>query len=321
MQIGFTQSLIVNIPIAQLVTRSIKQVADAVRDTLISPSRSTPATPLYAVANHYTAFQENLRWFSDSLARDRSIISSELIAEFLDPMVPMEQLFTKEKFLGNGYFGQVSLWKTQTGQSIALKELFDRKIDSPGLHDFQVGLTLDHPNIVKANHLVNKVDEFGTIRRYLVMEYVEGANFDPQLLSTAERFSLLEEMLESTQHMLNRGVLPRDLHFGNIMKTADGHWKWVDLGLYIPNLEEAAFRSISSTLHELNRVATRLAKGCADCNSPISDALSLATKNFLKQPIAKGMATPQAIAALKGHVGDLLAIVRAGRIADVALVA
>jgi serine/threonine protein kinase len=282
---------------------------------------SREITSLYTVSNHYVAFQENLRWLSDSFARDRSLLLSSQIADFLDPMVPMDQLFTYERFLGNGYYGQVSLWTTQTGQSIAIKELFDRQIAAPGLHDFEVGLTLDHPNIVQVNHLVNKVDEMGKIRRYLVMEYVEGGHIDLGMLTEAERLSLIEEMLDSTQHMLNRGVLPRDLHFGNIMRTSDGHWKWVDLGLYISNFEEAALRSISSTLSELNRVAIRLAKQCAACDSPIGDALDLATRNFLKQPIAKGMATPQAISALKGHVGNLLAIVRAGQVGEVALVA
>lgn len=290
-------------------------------------SRSTPASQmviptlpkpshlndLFEVADVNTAWQENIRWFSQSCARDRSMISTAQINDFLNPNVPMDRLFSRDKFLGNGWFGRVSLWHTEVGESIAIKELLDRQHfqpGAPGLHDFQVGLTLDHPNVVKVHHLVNKVDEIGKIRRYLIMEYVDGKNINPRVTPFAARMALLEEMLESTLHILQRGVLPRDLHFGNIMKTADGHWKWVDLGLYIPNLEEAAHRTIESTLSELNYVATSLAQGPTTYYSPLSEALETASKRFAELPIAKGAATPEAVAALRRHVGTLMSLVR-----------
>jgi serine/threonine protein kinase len=171
-----------------------------------------------------------------------------------------------------------------------------------------MGLTLHHPNVVRVNHLVNKVDEVGAIRRYLIMEYVDGIKIENiKFRSESERLLLLREMLESMRYMLGCGVLPRDLHLGNMMRTFDGHWKWIDIGHYLFKIDEEHRRSVLCTHKALMRIIEHLLEGSSEEDGPLGRALWSANSGFL--PIAHDLEPAEAINAFRAHVDTLLAIV------------
>jgi len=196
----------------------------------------------------------NNEWMRRSIQAGRNAIPEELIGRFLDPKVPIEQLFTKIKTLGKGAFGTTGLWKDGEERLFAIKEL-EPKLGN-GSSDFEIGLALDHPNIVRIHNFVQKWSTPKEIRRYLIMEYIDGGTLKSQKLDLEQRVQITREMLFSALYMFKRGVLPLDLHRENLMVTKEGQWKWIDLGIYQP-LACASRLTLSSYFKQLARLVRR----------------------------------------------------------------
>lgn len=215
----------------------------------------------------------NEGWMERSVRAGRNLIPQEQLDRFLDPQVPIDELFTRIKHLGEGAFGSTGLWENSQGEKFAIKELVD--LAGSGVADFELGLRLDHPNIVQINNFVQKRTSPSETKRYLIMEYIDGATLSAQNLSEEERLRIGRQVIESAQYMLSQGILPSDLHSENLMINSRGEWKWIDLGLYEPieavgqhpfedyllkfsRLFERTFRGENSTLTEIKEPYTKL---------------------------------------------------------------
>jgi serine/threonine protein kinase len=169
-----------------------------------------------------------------SILKGRNVIPETELATFLDPNLPITENFTKVETLGSGAFGQVGLWQNKQGQQFAIKELYSSP-SSETKNEFAIGLALDHPNIVKMHNAVTKMGDQG-LRNYIVMEYIDGTtmgDFAGKHQITDElKLHFADQAIDAFDHMMDRKILPADLHFWNIMVTKDRQWKFVDLGFY-----------------------------------------------------------------------------------------
>ncbi len=160
----------------------------------------------------------------------RNVVPLTAAKNFANPLVPIADHFTCIKPLSRGFFGKVGLWTDQAGHRFAIKEMV-----KPSVNEFNIGLALDHPNIVKIHNYVTKVEEVG-VRHYLIMEYIDGCTTQKFVQESRQWLKhpveMMQQALNALGHMFDREILPGDLHCSNVMVAADGSWKFVDLADY-----------------------------------------------------------------------------------------
>ena len=88
--------------------------------------------------------------------------------------------------------------------------------------EYSVGVSLDHPNIVRVESL-EAVEPFGNC---IVMEWVEG---DP--LGVRCTREVLDRLLDAVDYSHRHGIYHHDLKPSNIMVMPDGRVKLIDFGL------------------------------------------------------------------------------------------
>jgi formylglycine-generating enzyme required for sulfatase activity len=139
--------------------------------------------------------------------------------------------------LGEGGMGVV--WKAvhnRLGKPVALKTIHRRRLGDPasvarfGREMKAVG-GLDHPNIVRATD----AGEAGGVH-FLVMEFVEGVNLSRLVkehgpLPVREACALIRQAAAGLEYAHAAGLIHRDVKPSNLMRTADGMVKVLDLGL------------------------------------------------------------------------------------------
>jgi serine/threonine protein kinase len=123
-----------------------------------------------------------------------------------------------------------------TGAVVALKLVSSHLASNPVLmkrfeQEYNVASTLNHPNIVRAL-------AFGRSGSapYLVMEYVEGESLGRRLeragrMPEAEAIRIMVQVAQGLHRAHKQGLIHRDVKPDNIVLTADGQAKLVDLGL------------------------------------------------------------------------------------------
>ena len=140
--------------------------------------------------------------------------------------------------LGGGATGSVYLAerKDDKGTKVAVKVLGAKfaEMDQTAVPRLQrearVGAALSHPNIIR-------VLDVGTAdgRHFLVMEYVDGCNFDELVQkkgipSISDAVNLIIQAAQGLKHIDSVGLLHRDIKPGNLFVTREGTVKILDLG-------------------------------------------------------------------------------------------
>ena len=142
-----------------------------------------------------------------------------------------ELLPTRSRQAGNVLY-RARRW----GRYYVLKGLAPEHRDDPSCREFlskeyQIGVQLDHPNIVR----VNSLEEDSRAGLCIVMEYVDGQNLDDWLAtkpSAAARKRIFRQILDAIAYCHDRQIWHLDLKPSNILITKDGMTaKIIDFGL------------------------------------------------------------------------------------------
>ncbi len=132
--------------------------------------------------------------------------------------------------------GNVLYRACRFGRYYVLKGLAPEYRDDPALREYlskeyQIGVQLDHPHIVR----VNSLEEDSKAGLCIVMEYVDGLSLDQWLLtkpSAASRERIFRQILDAMAYCHERQIWHLDLKPSNILITKDGMAaKIIDFGL------------------------------------------------------------------------------------------
>ena len=140
--------------------------------------------------------------------------------------------------LGRGGMGVVYLAVRDDGtfrKNVALKVLLREAVTGEFILRFkqerQVLAALDHPNIARILDGGDGPDGMP----YYVMEYVEGSPLDQycdtQRLSLSGRVRVFQQLCAAVHYLHQNSIVHRDLKPGNVLVTAEGGVKLLDLGI------------------------------------------------------------------------------------------
>jgi serine/threonine protein kinase len=125
-----------------------------------------------------------------------------------------------------------------SGTIVAIKVLRNKWMEDTKKIDLfyregKVGMTLQHPNIVR---ILSVGKDPATSKHFIVMEFVEGGNLRDILkirkrLSAKEAVDALEECANGLAYAITRGLTHRDIKPTNILVSSQGAYKLVDFGL------------------------------------------------------------------------------------------
>jgi len=206
---------------------------------------------LVLICNHCDAlsvdpYKENEKLWEKSAHCARQWLDDADKDAFIDPSVPLENILDYVKDLGEGSLSTIKLYQDHRGRLIAVKEQFwckemERQFSQAG-HDvvdfmwnrvkkeFNIGMSLDHENILEINHLVWKeLPGEQKPRNYQLMQYIDG---DILLyhLSDGNVARHVIQAIDALDHILSSKFVPDDFHSGNFMIDSDGNFIWIDLG-------------------------------------------------------------------------------------------
>ncbi|MCP5488463.1 MAG: protein kinase [Verrucomicrobia bacterium] len=148
--------------------------------------------------------------------------------------------------------GQAVIYKArhrETGDVVAVKlfkaagheEDGDRRFYS----EVSILKSLDHHNIVRCIDTVDIEDEWGGLRRGLVMEYLEGTTLKqwvadhPRGMPWERAREILDQALQGLQAAFDQGIVHRDIKPSNIILLPDGTVKLIDFGVAHAEEEES----------------------------------------------------------------------------------
>ncbi|XP_014249025.1 inhibitor of nuclear factor kappa-B kinase subunit alpha-like isoform X2 [Cimex lectularius] len=178
--------------------------------------------------------------------------------------------WSKERNLGSGSFGVVTLWKNNVdGQKIAIK-LFTDEIEGSGVRvksknverwakEVQIMKHLSHPNIVKIVPIPEDLMALATKLPILCMEYCAEGDLRKVLnkpencsgLREADVRTLMKHMKDAVEFLHKEKIMHRDIKPENIvLQSNNGEitYKLIDLG-YGKELEQSKnYKSIVGTL-------------------------------------------------------------------------
>lgn len=139
--------------------------------------------------------------------------------------------------LGEGGMGYVmKARRLSDNQIVAMKVLFPKLAsDEEYIERFQreaeIGLTLDHPNLLKCLD----VGESGGLH-YMALEFVDGEDLGELLqhrgyIPEAQSLAIMISVARGIAYAHSKGLVHRDIKPANIMLTRDGRVKVMDFGL------------------------------------------------------------------------------------------
>ena len=124
----------------------------------------------------------------------------------------------------------------RAGRLYVLKGLAPAVTDDPVFQEwlakeFQIGIQLDHHNIVR----INSFEDDPVVGKCIVMEYVDGLNLTDWLVkkpSTRQRKEVFRQLMAAVSYCHNKQIWHRDLKPSNILITNSDHTvKLIDFGL------------------------------------------------------------------------------------------
>jgi serine/threonine protein kinase len=168
---------------------------------------------------------------------------------------PLERLREYQLLEKLGQGGMGTLYKalhSRLKRVVALKVLPpERMHDGAAVARFQREMEaigrLNHPHIVRATD-AGEVD--GT--HFLVMDFIEGQTLGQLVqacgpLSVAEACELVRQVALGLQHVHEHGLVHRDVKPSNLLLSADGQVKVLDLGLALLKEEDAEAAELTAT--------------------------------------------------------------------------
>jgi len=155
----------------------------------------------------------------------------------------------------------------KAGEAVAIKApLMSVESDLGGYERFQreeeIGLTLDHPSILKFIKVDGKKS-----RPYLVMEFIEGemladrmARIKPMPENDAAR--IVSGVCDALDYLYRRGIVHRDLKPQNIILCRDGSLRLIDFGLArTAKSRRLTFAGLTSVMGTPDYIAPEQVKG------------------------------------------------------------
>ena len=161
------------------------------------------------------------------------------------------------KKLGEGAFGTVYAVENSKGERFAIKSYkplppdFDEMIFGDATREFQIGQSLDHPNIIHSID-VFKFDSSNTETTNLVLEFVNGKTLDKVKkgsYSNQQLFSAASQLINAIQYALTLDLFHFDLHSRNVMLDDNAQIKIIDLASFFSSQELQKYfsRMVKST--------------------------------------------------------------------------
>ncbi len=161
--------------------------------------------------------------------------------EFSKTVCSKEKCYCLERFLGAGAFGSVYLAKLPLDQIFAIKSYHQRmkNLDydwylEQSTREYDVGIRLNHPHIIKAYELfTDEVEQNGDI--HLVVEYIEGLTlheFPKNSFSKQQTLKLTTQVIEALRYAISKNIINIDMSTSNVMVTPTFDFYFVDLGSF-----------------------------------------------------------------------------------------
>jgi serine/threonine protein kinase len=184
--------------------------------------------------------------------------------------------------LGEGGMGAVyKALHTKLRRTVALKVLpKDRLGDPQAVARFEREMAavgaLDHPNIVRA---MDAREVEGT--RFLVMEFVEGVDLNAVCrachpVPVADACEIIRQAALALQHAHEHSLVHRDVKPSNLMITADGVVKLLDLGLARFEEDQAVGEEVTGTGQVMGTIDYMAPEQVADARSVDFARMSIA---------------------------------------------
>jgi len=168
----------------------------------------------------------NAKYLEKSRAQGSTVVRQQEEERFLDPSTDILEQFVIDRYLGKGAFGVVHACRVSADRMVAVKTVDLLLHDSrrllraeslvmAALSEFEIGVQLHHPNIMRMHHLVFKGPP-EEVKAHYIMDVAEGAQYDPEHPYTAaERTVLVRQALDALIYAVEQNIIPCDLHQNN----------------------------------------------------------------------------------------------------------